>query len=69
MPTAGDNNLSRHNQVVKAEMLRASHVTEKNSLFKSCNEIADLFKMIFLGSPVGVETRFFFTLKLKNIYF
>ena len=55
-PTAGDNNLSHHNQVVKDEIVWASHVTDKNILFKLCNERVDLFKMMFLGSPVGVVT-------------
>ena len=54
MPTAGNNDLSHQDQVVKAEILWASHVVDKNILFKCCNEKADLFKMIFLGSPRSV---------------
>ena len=56
MKTVGDNNLGHHYQVVKDEMLWSSHVTDKNILFKLYNEPADLFKMMFLDSPIGVVT-------------
>ena len=49
-----DNGLSHQNQVIKAEMLCASHVANKNISFKSCNEIADQFNMIFSDCPMGV---------------
>ena len=55
IPTAGDNNPSHHNQVLKAEILWASRMAE-NILFKSCNKTVDLIKMMFLNSPIGVVT-------------
>ena len=56
MPYAGDNSLSHNNQVVKAEMLWASHVADKNISFKSSNETVDLFKIMFFNPPIGVVT-------------
>ena len=59
-PTAGNNDLTYQNQVVKAKMLWVSHVIDKNILFKLCNKTVDLFKKIFSDSPIGGVTWFYF---------
>ena len=63
--STGDlNGLSHQNQVVKAETLWALHVADKNISFRSCNETVDLFKMMFLDSPIAAAMQ----LKEKKLH-